>query len=587
LTDSIRRLRLPDLRAVGRAAELVALVALCLFSIRHWLGRVNLSPDSTTYLTTSGNWIRTGRLFYFTNAASWSMEPEVEPYTEQPPGFVYFLAPFVLSVPDSIDAALVGQCVAILLFFAALYGLLLRLRIDILLRLAALGIFAFLAPFVQIRSFLWSETLFIAVCLATGWLAVRLALEGGRAGDWLFLAALLAAGSAIRLAGPANLLWITPILLRRRHLRAGVRLLVNRWISLSLFAAGAVTILLFLFADRLGLGTRGGIGPTQLAGIAVGVGAVGVGAAAWVLVRKGRVAAWSAAADAGPGGQDLWPWLAVVACVSPILIWFARNEILFGAVSLTNKAFEVFHPDHMLVPITYYMGEILDVRLIPRALVALSVLGLLVAPLMLRSGWRRTAHLCLVAAGLGQLASVWIPSLASQISGLGDRLLSPTTALMTLACLHGLQSVVEALAPRRWARILVIAPFLFLALGKDVVPTEVLADPGRIAYPIERDLWDEVHQVEALRSSTHFYSDRDFNHQIFSGIPQRILWDTTILRDPAAVGALLETGNRPFFLLREGSWEAGRLEELMASGQVPLEKTDFAGYGFVLYYGLD
>jgi hypothetical protein len=158
---------------------------------------------------------------------------------------------------------------------------------------------------------------------------------------------------------------------------------------------------------------------------------------------------------------------------------------------------------------------------------------------------------------------------------------------MTLACLHGLQSVVEALAPRRWVRILVIAPFLFLALGKDVVPTEVLADPGRIAFPIERDLWDEVHQVGPLRSSTHFYSDRDFNHQIFSGIPQRILWDATILRDPAAVRALLETGSRPFFLLREGSWEAGRLEELMASGQVPLEKTDFPGYGFVLYYGLD
>jgi hypothetical protein len=580
-------LPLPDRQAIGRVAELVALAALCFFSIRHWLGRVNLSPDSTTYLTTSGNWIRTGRLFYFTNAASWSMKPEVEPYTEQPPGFVYFLAPFVLSVPEPIDAALVGQSVAIVLFFATLYGLLLRLRIGILLRLAALGIFAFLAPFVQIRSFLWSETLFIAVCLATGWVAVRLALDGGGAGDWLFLAALLAAGSAIRFAGLANLLWITPILFRRCHLRAGVRLLVNRWISRGLFAAGAVTILLFLFADRLGLGTRGGIGPTQIAGIAVGVGAMGVGAGAWALVRKGRVAAWSAAADSGPGGQDLWPWLAVAASASPILIWFARNEILFGAVSLTNKAFEVFHPDHLLAPITYYVGGILDVRLIPRALVALCVLGLLLAPLILRSGWRKTVHLCLVAAGLGQLASVWIPSLASQISGLGDRLLSPTTAVMTLACLHGLQSVVEALAPRRWARTLVIAPVLFLALGVDVVPTEVLADPGRIAYPIERDLWDEVHQVEALRSATHFYSDRDFNHQIFSGIPQRILWDTTILRDPAAVRGLLETGNRPFFLMREGSWEAGRLEELMASGQIALRKIDYPRFGFILYYGLD
>jgi hypothetical protein len=72
---------------------------------------------------------------------------------------------------------------------------------------------------------------------------------------------------------------------------------------------------------------------------------------------------------------------------------------------------------------------------------------------------------------------------------------------------------------------------------------------------------------------------------VFAGIPQRIIWDNSVLRDSAAVAAFLASGEHPFFLLREGIWEAGRLEELMASGQVPLEKFDFSRYGFVLYHG--
>jgi hypothetical protein len=115
------------------------------------------------------------------------------------------------------------------------------------------------------------------------------------------------------------------------------------------------------------------------------------------------------------------------------------------------------------------------------------------------------------------------------------------------------------------------------------VPGELLSYPGRINYPVEMALWHELEQVEQARLSSHFYSDRDFLHQIFAGIPQRIFWDTSILRDPQAIRALLMSGHAPFILLRQGSWEDGAVGELMASGQVPLERTTFAQYHFVLY----
>jgi hypothetical protein len=571
----------------GRALELAALLILCFLSVRHWAGRLNLSPDSTTYITAAGNLAQTGRLFYFANAASWSMEPEVEPYTEQPPGFVYFLAPFIGIVREPINAALIAQGVAILAFYVSLFVMFGRLRFHPALGILGLATFAFLAPFVQIRSFLWSETLFIAASVAGGWIALRIVCESGPRSDWLLLLAFLAFSSAVRLVGVANVAWIFPILLRRRTLRAGVRLLTHPALGWTLALGGLGVVVVFLFADRLGLGTRGGIGPTQILGIVLGTAAVVLGVGVLVSVRNSRIRPWAAPADAGTGGEELWPWAAMIASTLPVLLWFARNEILYGAFSLTNKPFEVFHAEHLGVPFAYFANETLGMRNIPAAAVALAVLGLMALPFFVGNRERRLAQACILAAALAQFAAVWLPSLASEISSLGHRLLAPSIALLALATFHGLQAGMDAIPRRKWAPAMLLLPLSFLALGRNVAASELLLIPGGINYPVERNLWQDLHELEWTRSSTHFYSDRDFVHQVFAGIPQRIIWDNSVLRDPGAVAAFLGRGENPFFLLREGIWEAGRLEEMMASGQVPLEKIDFSRYGFVLYRGTE
>jgi hypothetical protein len=407
----------------------------------------------------------------------------------------------------------------------------------------------------------------------------------GRRSDWLLLFAFLACGSAIRLVGVANLAWILPLLLRRRTLRAGVRLLTHPALSWTLAFGGLGVALVFLFADRLGLGTRGGIGPTQVLGIAVGTIAMVLGAGVLLSVRKSRIRRWSARADAGPGGEDLWPWAAAAASALPVLLWFARNEILYGAFSLTNKPFEVFYPEHLGVPFAYFAHETLSLRSIPAAAVALPVLGLMALPFFTGDRERRLAQACILPAALAQLVAVWLPSLASEISSLGHRLLAPSVALLALATFHGVRAGMAAIPRRKWAPAMLLLPLTFLALGRNVAASELLLDPGGINYPTERNLWRDIHELEWTRSATHFYSDRDFVHQVFAGIPQRIIWEPSVLRDPGAVAAFLGSGENPFFLLREGIWEAGRLEEMMASGQVPLEKIEFSRYGFVLYRG--
>jgi hypothetical protein len=57
-----------------------------------------------------------------------------------------------------------------------------------------------------------------------------------------------------------------------------------------------------------------------------------------------------------------------------------------------------------------------------------------------------------------------------------------------------------------------------------------------------------------------------------------------VLRDPEILRTILSNGVNPFILVRERGYEAGILNEMDASGAVPLERILFDDTGFALYY---
>jgi hypothetical protein len=129
---------------------------------------------------------------------------------------------------------------------------------------------------------------------------------------------------------------------------------------------------------------------------------------------------------------------------------------------------------------------------------------------------------------------------------------------------------------------------LLLVLSNTFSPPDLAAFSGTINYPTERQLWSEINSIDWTRFSSCFYSDTSYSaggyiHQIFSGRPQGIIWAPNVLRDPEILTHILSTGVNPFILVTENGYEAGILNEMSASGAVPMERILFEDAGFALY----
>jgi hypothetical protein len=177
--------------------ELLLAVVLCAVAILAWLGSVRLSQDSTNYITSSENLVKTGKLATFVNETDWINEPAIVPYLDQLPGFPLFLAPFILFFHDPINSALIAQSVFIILFYLFVYLMTRRLQFSSLLRVVTLILITFMQPFFLIHNYFWTETLFIGLSIGAAYFAIGLLAAPGRKRDWIFLIILLALTSLI------------------------------------------------------------------------------------------------------------------------------------------------------------------------------------------------------------------------------------------------------------------------------------------------------------------------------------------------------------------------------------------------------
>ena len=268
-----------------RFLEIIILCLICSVTILNWLGRLRLSPDSTGYIVVSDNLIKTGHLFEFASFTKWVPVPKPIPYTEQPPGFPLFLAPFILVLREPVVSTAVAQSVAIALFFIAIYMMSVKLGFNPVLRVITLLLFALLSPFLHNFTVLWTETLFIASSLGAGYFALRLLDDPSRRSDWILFLALVAISSTFRFIGVINLVLIIQIVLRRETFRVVWRLVSHRVISLLFALGGGLLALLTLFSDAMGFGEPG-FGTAQLRGIAIGIASLLFGLISLLLTRN-------------------------------------------------------------------------------------------------------------------------------------------------------------------------------------------------------------------------------------------------------------------------------------------------------------
>ena len=479
-------------------------VLLCtITAISPLRGGIDLSPDSVNFVVAAQNLMEHGHFFVYTNWPSHSILPEVEPFTDFPPGYSLYLIPFLAWFREPYLASAWAHATTILAFFGALSFLFHGLRWHVLLRMAGYLTVTVFTTYPVLYAHYWTEPLFIACTLAVGGCIIRTFRSHDRR-PWYWAAAFAFLASTLKIIGVFNLAWFAIPLLRTHH------------------------------------------GRTQRA------------------------------------------VLAVAACTAPVLIWFARNLLTYGTVSHSHLMGAPDLNDTLLRPIVFLLHDLFRISgpLWPSYLVLLVAVTCFVLPLRRMTGPAiariATVHGMLLLATCVHLGGIWLLSLVTFFSILDDRLLSPSITLGMIAILNGIHLL--SLGQRWWVRtILLLMPFLFLGLSRH---TTRLSSPFQMRtfhVPPEAAAWEDIQASGMVDRASHFYSDRDFRHQLYARIPQRILWDTTNVGDEQRIRELLRTGDHPFFVMHEASDELKALEAGLAGSSIELERTIHPEAGLVVY----
>ena len=566
-----------------RWLELALVGALSLLSIATLVTGLNLSPDSSSYITAASNFVKTGRLFIFVNTPSFSMSPVVEPYTEQPPGFPLYLALFIAAFKDPIISALIAQSLAIVFYYGAIYFMTVELRLALLLRIQTLILAGALETLRLLQSNIMSEILFLALSLTAGILSLRILRGARNRFDSHLLILSLALASSLRFVGLANAIWASPLVFRRGTVQGLLGLLQKRRVGYGLVLAGISLIALSASVDLLVFSREPNIGSNQLLGLIIGSAILATGL--YGLLRLEQLREFNGRLGSSELNRDeaLWALGAFGAAIVPVLLWLLKNRLIFGQFTRSHRAFEVFNTVSLVTPFELLWTDLFDTRIGPSIIIVVAGVGLWAISFAIGSNGERKILRLLIGVTLTHFALVWIPSLIASFEPVGSRYLTPAVLFGVLATLYAIQVTFNSVGPSRWRYGLLLLPAVFLLLGRNIALGGPTLRNLSVNYPVERQLWSDIRDIEDFDASTHFYSNRIFEHQIFAGIPQRIFWDHSLIRDQELLEELLSRGENPFILLQKSSSEAKQLENLLATSPLELRKIEFPSAGFILY----
>lgn len=500
---------------------LVLLSALCAVVTMHYAAtNLSFSPDSTNYVVAARNLLSQGRLVVFANWPSESMEPALEPYTEYTPGFPVYLVTFLAVLHDPIVASAAAQVVAIGLLFVSIAGLVRTIQLNVIPTVVLITALTTMTCFRQIYQYVWTETLFIALSMGVLTYCLKL-LNGDTNRRWYAVGVLLALSSTIKFAGVFNLaLVVVPLLIIRAKKR---RLIIGLGIS--------------------------------------------------------------------------------CASVLPVVMWMLRNRIFYGDTTLSHNLGPMFRTSNIVQPY-WYLRSLLGASHVLkdvapfRAALCLCI-TLTVAVIGLYPLWSRISRFRLarqksgaepgshsgyyVAAvgAVGHFGGIYAVSLLCNINELGHRLMSPTIALATVAWCLALRDLLGNMK-FRWQRGAVVAGLLAVFLISPTFAKDLQVSAGLLHATARREqkVWIQLAEMVTESRASHFYTDRNFLHQLFANIPQRIIWDEEGF-DKDVVTDLLSKGSNPFFLFREN----GDLDQKMQVmyRELELQRSEFFDEGYVLY----
>ncbi len=562
----------------------VALVASA-WTIHNWLGNfANVWNDPTCYINAADNLVRTGRLVDNGNWASFSPGPVVEPYTEWPPGMPLFLAPFILVFHDTMLSVIIAQSVLIVLAYAALIAMASALDLDWILSIALLAVFTFLQTFRDVNTQYGSETLFFILSIGAGYCAVKMVQVGGSKKYWTFGLLFTFLATAVRFSGVANLGWFLPLVAPVLTLKKSPDDRMTRLIGRVMFIMGILILTGSIWVDAIGFFVPHRIHLLHFIFLMLGSTAFVLGLGFMPGIEPGSYSVESSGAPGSASRINLIRALIVAAAFGPAIIWFARNKVMYGFMTRSHGLFAEFNPQGIIEAPLMLIFYMLQDTLVHQTVFFALLMLLALMPLMIGGSKERTIGLMLLWATLFQVGTMWGSSLVAMFAYLNGRLLSPAILLGALAALYGLRVLYRANRQNSLRYLLLVLPFLLLATSEhaDFRSPDLLS--WKVNYPKEMYLWEQIHKMPWTLKSSEVYTDLNYRHQMFTGIPQKIYWDTNLLEEPAGLKGLLASGHRPFLVFPENSGENKAIRETIRKYNLPLDSVTYPDLGYVLYY---
>ncbi len=472
---------------------------MCLFSIFSWTNQLNLSPDSTNYLSAAQHLSSKGEFEISVNWPSQKMRPQPEPYTEFPPGLPLLASAFILACGDVILSAAIVQSLAILMFYIALFRLMGLLGLSRRFRIGVFAVFSFFPAYRIIFTTFWTETIFLSLLFLLLIINYRI-ITSKHEKYWVYAYILLFLASSFKYIGVFNaFLFALPVI----SLAGG-----NRIIK-------AINIILF--------------------------------------------------------------------STLPAIIWFLRNSILYGSISLSHKIGNKVSFNFVDFVVNYFEPLPLF-AVIGGIIVLVWICYLIISTAFSKINLQKDKRyfvrnlLVIILVNISALAFFMI---ASHIDPPNFRMMSTTLTLSLLAlfiCIH----IIYSDKPQKFgSRILAKVPYIIAIVSLMSIKYPVCPNPAAINYPAEKELWEDIDSLGIAGKATHFYSGYYFNHQLYAGRPQLMLWQSN-MSDTVYAKEILEIGESPFFVLRDNDVWYANLDKYYTD--LGMEKYYRKDLGYAVYY---
>lgn len=283
--------------------------------------------------------------------------------------------------------------------------------------------------------------------------------------------------------------------------------------------------------------------------------------------------------------------LVIIAGIAAPSLWFARNQLYYGVTTKSHAIGSIFLPDHLLTPFQYLFYTPLGV--FGSFLAASLLIGLILCikklPRYIASGKRglesnaaviRLKTLVLVLL-INFLFLVTV-SLFAHINQLDGRLLSPTFAIALILIAFTLSHFLVVNRTYFWITAPLFIALILINLNTQLAP-QLLKRRTFLPSITEKSL-EQIFLNPAFAKSSGFYTEYNFNYQLYSTLPHRMLWDIDPITTPENIQSLFNKGNQVFFIFKEGSQYESTFKK--HSDALPnVCETHFSGY--VLFFQRD